>query len=146
MQTLGPLEIVVLTFPGAENQGELLAVLERVEAKSDVRVVDVAMVRRFADGTVDAIELAELPPGAQTPQRQAYAASHLLNEDDIAELAGLVREPDTTAMALVVERTWEAELADEMRRRGGALTGSARIPDDQVDEVLAVALDGGSAP
>jgi hypothetical protein len=141
MQTLGPLEVVVLTFPGAENQGEMLAVLERIEAKSDVRVVDVAMVRRFADGSIDAIELAELPLEAQTPRRQEYAATHLLNEDDITELAGLVQQPDTSAMALVVERTWEAELAEEARQHGGALTGSARIPDDQVDEVLAVAVE-----
>ncbi len=141
MQTLGPLEVVVLTFPGAENQGELLAVLERIEAKSDVRVVDVAMVRRFADGSVDAIELAELPLAAQTPQRQAYAATHLLNEDDITELAGLVQEPDTSAMALVVERSWELELAAEMAARGGALAGSARIPDDQLDEALATGVD-----
>lgn len=140
MQTLGPLEVVVLTLPGAENQGELLAILERVEAKSDVRVVDVAMVRRFADGSVDAIELADLPEQARTPQRQAYAASHLLNEEDLAELAVLVQDLDSSAMALVVERTWERDIAEAVRAAGGELTAAARIPADQVDEVVAIAM------
>jgi len=140
METLGPLEVVVITFPGAEQQGELLAVLERIEAKSDVRVVDVAMVRRFADGSVDAIELADLPPEAQTEQRRAYAANHLLNEEDIGELAGLVQRPDTSAMALVVERTWEREIADAVHAVGGELTAAGRIPADQVEEVVATAM------
>ena len=140
METLGPLEVVVITFPGAEQQGELLAVLERIEAKSDVRVIDVAMVRRFADGTVDAIELADLPPEAQTERRRGYAANHLLNEEDIAELAGLVQEPDTAAMAMVVERTWERELADAVHAVGGELTAAVRIPGDQVDEAVAMAM------
>lgn len=140
MQELGPLEVVVLTLPGVDQQDEMLAILERIEGKSDVRVVDVAMVRRFADGTVDAIELAELPIEAQTPQRQAYAANHLLNEADIEELAGLVQEPGTSAMALIVERSWERDLAEVVQAAGGVLTAAGRIPADQVEEIASVTV------
>ena len=143
MDTLGPLEVVVLSFPGTEQDGKLLAILEKVEAKPDVRVLDVAVVRRFADGSLKAVELAELPPEVLTPQRRAYAANHLLDEEDLVEVADLVQDPDTSTMTMVIEHLWEKDIVAAVSAAGGAVVSAGRIPAGQVEEVMAMSGTAG---
>ena len=63
-------------------------------------------------------------------------SSGLVGEDDIQE-AGTVLEPGSSAGILVYENLWAAPFAAAIRRSGGQLVASGRIP---VQAVLA-ALD-----
>ena len=55
------------------------------------------------------------------------ASSGLLGEDDLAE-AGGVLEPGSSAGILVYENVWAAPFAAALRRGGGQLVASGRIP------------------
>ena len=68
------------------------------------------------------------------------ASSGLLHDDDITQ-AGDVLEPGTSAALLVYENAWAAPFAGAVRRSGGQLVASGRIP---VEDVLA-ALDAAEA-
>jgi hypothetical protein len=134
---MGPLEILVLTFPGTQPRGELLTMLAEVEARPDLNVLDVAVVRRYADGTVKAVELADLPAGpAEVADRQRYAETRLFADEDIAEVAELVPEPDTSALAIVVEHTWPTGIAKSVRAAGGDLAATVQIPAEDVADIL----------
>jgi uncharacterized membrane protein len=136
MAELGPLELFVLVFPGTEPSGELLNVLATVEDSPAVRVIDVAVVRRHADGHVSAMELADMPPGAVTPARAGYAANHLLDEADLEEVAELL-PADNSAMAIIVEHLWAIAVADAVQAAGGELAVSVRIPREHLDAAAA---------
>ncbi len=64
------------------------------------------------------------------------ASSGLLDDEDVDE-AGAALEPGTSAALLVYENTWAGPFAAAVRRSGGQLVASGRIP---VTDVLA-ALD-----
>jgi hypothetical protein len=68
------------------------------------------------------------------------ASSGLLGQDDLDEAGGAL-EPGSSAGILVYENRWAAPLAREIRRGGGQLVASGRIP---VQAVLA-ALDAAEA-
>jgi hypothetical protein len=51
----------------------------------------------------------------------------LLSEDDVTAVAAAV-EPGSSAAVLVWENTWAAPFASAVRRSGGQLVASGRIP------------------
>ena len=51
----------------------------------------------------------------------------LLSEDDVAAVAAAI-EPGSSAAVLVWENTWAAPFASAVRRSGGQLVASGRIP------------------
>ncbi len=63
-------------------------------------------------------------------------SSGLVGEDDIQE-AGNVLEPGSSAGILVYENVWAAPFASAIRRSGGQLVASGRIPV----QALLAALD-----
>ena len=85
------------------------------------------------DGSVAALEIADL--GDEIAAFDG-ASSGLLGDDDVEE-AGNALEPGTSAALLVFENSWAAPFAAAVRRSGGQLVASGRIP---VQDVLA-ALD-----
>jgi hypothetical protein len=89
---------------------------------------------------VAAIDLGDL--SQTSPDLAAFegASSGLLGQDDLEE-AATVLEPGTVAGVLVWENRWAAPVAVALRRSGGQLAASGRIP---VQAILA-SLDAGEA-
>jgi hypothetical protein len=128
---MGPLEILVLTFPGTRPGAELRGVVETVEARPDLKVRDAAVVSRSADRSVTSADVAI---AADRGDRD-----RLLAAEDIAEVAELVPEPDTSALAIVVEHAWATDLAEQVKAAGGTLTAAVRIPETSLDDMLTAA-------
>ncbi len=105
-----------------------------------IRILDLAFIAKGEDGSVAGIELADL--GGEVAELAIFegAASGLLSDEDIGE-AGSALEPGTSAALLVFENTWAGPFAAAVRRSGGQLVASGRIP---VQAVLA-ALDAAEA-
>ena len=101
-----------------------------------IRVLDLTFITKGADGSVAALEIADL--GREVAEIAVFegAASGLIADDDISQ-AGDVLEPGTSAALLVYENAWAAPFAGAVRRSGGQLVASGRIP---VQDLLA-ALD-----
>ena len=101
-----------------------------------VRILDIAFVTKGEDGSVPALDVGDLKPVAAAFAEFEGASSGLLGFDDLEEAAAGL-DPGTSAAVLVWENRWAAPVAAALRRSGGQLVASGRIP---VQAVLA-ALD-----
>ena len=136
----GPIDYILVEWPGRQPNGEVAPHLVDLVDRGLIRILDLVFVTKDEDGTVRELEIADV--GGEVAEMSIFegASSGLLSEEDIDE-AGGVMEPGTSAALLVFENTWAAPFATAVRRSGGQLAASGRIP---VQAVLA-ALDAAEA-
>jgi hypothetical protein len=121
-----------VAFPGNKFKGEIIPALGELVESGTIRIIDLALVIKEADGTVTALELGDLDSDvfnafdALTPEVQG-----LLNEDDL-QAAGEELEPNSTAALLVWEDVWATKLADAIRNADGVLLDLERVPHEVV--------------
>ncbi len=134
---MGPIDYVVVEFPGSRMTGEGFPLLVDLVDRGLIRILDLMFVRKEDDGSVTGLEIADLTgDGALDLAVFEGVSSGLLDEDDIEE-AGHALEPGNSAGILVYENLWAAPFATALRRGGAQLVASGRIP---MPDVLA-ALD-----
>jgi uncharacterized membrane protein len=134
---VGPVEILVVRFPGNEFNGEVAPALGELVEAGTIRVIDLVFVAKDADGDVAAIELSDLPePTSAAFQPHVEEPSGLLSEADIEDLAAEL-DPNSSAAILLFEHVWATKFRDAVIGSGGELVASIRIPKEVVDEVLA---------
>jgi len=137
LDQMGPIDYLVLEFPGSRMTGEAFPLLVDLVDRGVVRILDLVFVRKESDGSVVGVELADVNGDGELDLSVFEGVSSgLVGEDDIQE-AGTVLEPGSSAGILVYENLWAAPFAGAIRRSGGQLVASGRIP---VQAVLA-ALD-----
>lgn len=137
---MGPIDYILVEWPGRQPNGEVAPHLVDLVDRGLIRILDLAFVAKDEDGTVAGLELADLGDGAAGLEVFEGASSGLLSDDDLTEAAAAL-EPGTAAALLVFENTWAAPFVAAVRRSGGQLVASGRIP---VEDVLA-ALDAAEA-
>ncbi|MFJ8634858.1 DUF6325 family protein [Streptomyces sp. NPDC093568] len=137
VEEVGPIDYLVVEFPGNRMTGEGFPLLVDLVDRGIIRIMDLVFVRKDADGTVSGMEIADLTGDGELDLTVFEGASSgLLGQDDIEEAAGAL-EPGSSAGILVYENRWAAPFAAALRRGGGRLVASGRIPVP----VLAAALD-----
>ena len=136
----GPIDYILVEWPGRQPNGEVAPHLVDLVDRGLIRILDLVFVAKDEDGTVRGLEIADV--GSEVAELSIFegASSGLLSDEDIDE-AGGVMEPGTSAALLVFENTWAAPFATAVRRSGGQLAASGRIP---VQAVLA-ALEAAEA-
>jgi hypothetical protein len=130
---MGPIDFLVVEFPHRRTPGEGLPILVDLVDRGIVRVLDLVFLRKEPDGTIRRLDLADLGPEFAVFDG---ASSGLLDQEDLDNAAEAIA-PDSAAGLLVYENRWAAPFAMAMRRGGGQLVASGRIP---VQAILA-ALD-----
>jgi hypothetical protein len=131
---LGPVDYLVLAFPAdkANFSGEMASELRALMDSNTVRVLDIVLVTRDVDGSVEASELRDADDSEVGQLRAAEAdLAVLLAESDVDEIGGML-EPGSTAAVLVWENTWAAPFGAAVRRSGGQLVASGRIPTQAI--------------
>jgi hypothetical protein len=125
---LGPIDYLVVEFPpGTSNfTGEMAAEIGRLVDAKLVRVLDLLILRKGPDGTVEALEIDDLDEVDELRAAEGQLAE-LLAEEDVENLAAAM-EPGSVAGVLVWENSWAAPFASAARRAGGQLIASGRIP------------------
>ena len=128
LDSLGPVDYIVVEFPaGASNfTGEMADELIALVEAGTIRLIDVLILTKSEDGTVDAIELSEIEQLGPLQAVEAQLAE-LLAEEDVAHLAAAM-DPGSTAGVLIWENLWAARFASAARRSGGQLVADGRIP------------------
>jgi Family of unknown function (DUF6325) len=128
LDSLGPVDYIVVEFPaGASNfTGEMADELLRLVDTGIIRVIDVLILTKDEDGTVDAIELSDVPELGELEAVEAQLAE-LLAAEDVEHLAAAM-DPGSTAGVLIWENLWAAPFASAARRSGGQLIATGRIP------------------
>jgi hypothetical protein len=137
LEELGPIDYVVLEWPGElPSTGEVQPLLLDLVDRGIVRILDIAFVAKDQDGSVSGLELGNLKQAVAAFAEFEGASSGLLGFEDLQEAAAAL-EPGTSAAVIVWENRWAAPVAAALRRSGGQLVASGRIP---VQAILA-ALD-----
>src|SRR5947207_2008567 len=129
LDELGPVDYLVVEFPAdAQNfSGEVARQLQELVDRDLVRVFDVVLIHKATDGTYDVMELSDYQDDANPLRAFEAQVASLLAEADIAAMAEVI-EPGSIAGVLVWENAWAAPFASALRRAGGQLVASGRIP------------------
>ena len=128
LDELGPVDYVVVEFPaGASNfTGEMAKELVKLVDAGTIRVIDVVILTKNEDGSIDAAELSDIEELGELEAVEAQLAD-LLAADDVVHLAAAM-EPGSVAGVLIWENLWAAPFAAAARRSGGQLIANGRIP------------------
>jgi hypothetical protein len=128
----GPIDYVVVEFPGSRMRGEGLPLLVDLVDRGIIRILDLVFAKKDLDGSVRGIILADLD-GDERLDLAVFegASSGLLDEGDIA-VAGKVLEPGSSAGILIYENVWAAPFAAALRRAGGQLVARGHVPPEDV--------------
>jgi len=141
---LGPVDYLVVEFPGSKFNGEIAPTLVDLIDRGTIRVLDLIMITKEADGSFDAIELDDVEDGALGElHRLETEIAELLSADDVANLAEAL-EPGSTAGVLVYENLWAAPFASAVRHCGGQLVANGRIPVQALIAAFEADEDGGA--
>ncbi len=128
LDSLGPIDYIVVEFPAGASSftGEMTEALLALVDAGTIRVVDVLILTKNEDGTVDAMELSEIEQLGPLQAVEAQLAE-LLAAEDVEHLAAAM-DPGSTAGVLIWENLWAAPFASAARRSGGQLIATGRIP------------------
>lgn len=140
-EDMGPIDYVVVEFPGNHMTGEAFPLLVDLVDRGIIRLLDLRFIKKDEDGSVTALEIADLTGDGHLDLAVFEgASSDLLGQDDLEEAAAAV-EPGNSAGLLVYENLWAAPFASALRRGGAQLVASGRL---NVQAVLA-ALEAAEA-
>lgn len=125
---LGPVDFLIVEFPADQQNftGEMADELLRLSENGTIRILDLLILKKNDDGSVDAMETNDLDTADSIRQLEADLAE-IIAEEDILNLAAAM-EPGTVAGVVVWENTWAAPFASAARRAGGQLIANGRIP------------------
>jgi len=138
---MGPIDYLVVEFPGSRMTGEGLPLLVDLVDRGIIRILDLVFVKKELDGSVAGVAVADFDKDGKLDLAVFEGASSgLVDQDDIDE-AGGVLEPGSSAGILIYENRWAAPFARALRRGGGQLVASGRIPV----QALLAALDAAEA-
>jgi hypothetical protein len=128
LDELGPVDYIVVEFPAGASSftGEMAAELRALVDSGTIRVIDVLILTKDADGTVEAAELSDIEELGELQAIEAELAE-LLAAEDVDNLAAAM-EPGSTAGVLIWENLWATPFASAVRRSGGQLIANGRIP------------------
>lgn len=134
---LGPIDVVVIGFPpGAPMTGEAVPILLDLVDKGIIRVLDALFVVKNADGTFSGLDIADLDADT-AGELTAFtgATSGLLGDGDAALVADAI-DPGAAAVMIMYENRWAEPFATAVRRNGGVLLASERIPAQDLMDAL----------
>jgi uncharacterized membrane protein len=132
MSEAGPVEYMIVAFPGNKFKGEILPALAELVESNTIRIIDLTFVTKDENGEVAGFELSDLDPDVQSALAEMGAeATGLFNEEDL-ELAAEQMEPNSSAALLVWEDLWAAKFVEAIRNADGVLVATERVPHEVV--------------
>jgi hypothetical protein len=130
LDVLGPVDYLVVEFPAnkADFSGAMAAELGSLVERGLVRVLDLLLIRKDLDGSVEVDELRDVDESDIGQLRTVEADLAMLLAEEDVDAIGMALEPESVAAVLVYENSWAAPFASAIRRSGGQLVANGRIP------------------
>ena len=125
LDEMGPIDYVVIEWPGEQPVGDVVPLIVDAVDRGIIRILDIAIMAKGDDGSVAAIDLGDLEDDGFAEFEGA--STGLLGQEDLEEAAAAL-EPGTSAAVLVWENSWAGPIASALRRSGGQLVATGRIP------------------
>jgi hypothetical protein len=138
---LGPIELLVVKFPGNQFKGEIAPALQELIDSKTIHVIDLVFAIKDEQGTLAVLEKNDVGDESLkvfTPRSSEL--SGVLTEEDAQHLAGGL-ENNSSAAILLFENTWATRFVEAMRNANGELILSERVPRAVIDELIANAGD-----
>jgi hypothetical protein len=137
---LGPVDYLIVAFPGNEFKGEIAPAIASLVEKGTIRIIDLAVVTKDEAGNTAALELTDLDPEVRAGfEEMGVEVNGLFNEDDLMAAAEEL-DSNSSAALLVWENVWARETAQAIRDAGGEIYDFARLPHDVVQAARDYAL------
>ena len=133
--TIGPVEYIVVGFPGNKFTGEIAPELIGLVESGTIRVLDLIFIGKDVDGRVVTFEIDELDEAASFGDLDGEVGG-LISPADIEFVASQL-EPNSSAALLLWEDLWAAPFAQAVRDSGGVLLAGARVPHEIIEPALA---------
>ncbi len=144
--SLGPVEMLVVKFPGNQFKGEIIPALRQLVDTSTINIIDIAFVQKDASGTVQAVELDQLAPDEYASfDPLVREISGLFSSADFAELSRQL-ENNSSAAFMLFENVWATRFHDAVLNAKGEIVMIERIPKAVVDELLAEQPEASTMP
>jgi Family of unknown function (DUF6325) len=139
---MGPVEYIVIEFPGSQFRGEILPELKKLVADGTVRIIDLVVIKKDADNSVQYFEVNQLSGNeAKLFNELEGEVDDLVNAEDIQFVARSL-SPNSAAGLLVWENTWATQFADAVRRAQGKVIAQERIPYEVVQSAIEASHQG----
>ena len=142
--SFGPIELLVISFPGNQFKGEIVPALADLIDKGIIRIIDIVFAMKDEEGNLSVAELSDLGDGQFAVFDPLVAeVTGLLSDDDIEQLSGAL-ENNSSAGLMLFENVWAKQFVDAVRNAEGQLVLNERIPRTVIEEVLAARQAEGS--
>jgi Family of unknown function (DUF6325) len=138
---IGPVEYILIGFPGNKFTGEIAPALGRLIENNTVRIIDLIFISKDQDGDITIFEFDQLEELAPFAELQGEAGG-LVGEADI-EYAAASLEPNSSAALILWEDVWATELAQAIRHANGVVIEGARIPYEIVEQAFSELASAG---
>jgi uncharacterized membrane protein len=133
---VGPCDLIVVKFPGNKFRGEIAPALGRLVDAGTIKIIDVLFAIKDEKGDVAILELRDVDGDGVADIATIVEVDGAIGPDDVDDAAQLL-EPNSSALLLLFENTWAAEVSQAMRNADGELLFMERIPAAVVEEALA---------
>jgi Family of unknown function (DUF6325) len=137
--SLGPIELLIIKFPGNRFTGEITRALRALVENGTIRVIDLIFAIKTSDGTLRVLELADLDEESVSALDPLVdEVMGLLAPDDVNWLADKL-ETGYSAGAMLFENVWATHFADAIIAAHGEVVLNERIPRRVIDQLVATA-------
>jgi len=138
---VGPIEYIVVGFPGNKFNGNIAPELAKLIDSGTVRILDLIFVAKDDAGEVAAFEFDQLDELAPFAELEGDIGG-VLSDEDVAYVAATL-EPGSSAGLIVWEDLWAAPFATALRDSGGVLLEGGRIPYELAEAAIAAIESAG---
>lgn len=133
----GPIELLVLEFPGNQFSGDLTPALSELVDNGTIRIIDILFVQKDADGNIHETELADLTDSAYDAFNPIVDdLTGMLTHDDAVALTEMLA-PNSSVGIILFENVWAKRFADAVEHANGHVIVNERIPRAAIAELIA---------
>ncbi len=136
MTTYGPVDFIALEFKGNQFKGEIFPELMKLVNDGVVRVIDIIVVKKDADGNVTHQEIQETDQSVLAVFNPLKAEINGMIQVEDIEMIGEKLENNCTAALLMFENLWAVNFVKAVENANGRSVMHARIPHDVVVETM----------
>ena len=143
---MGPVDYLVVKFPGNKFSGEIAPELANLERDGIIRIIDLAFVLKDPKGNVMITEAKDM--GGKTGDAfsafaKAVSDAEWFSIDDIEAIAADL-PLNSSAAILLFENTWAIRFKEALLNSGAELVDQGRIPSEVIRSVEKKLISKGS--
>ncbi len=128
----GPVDLLAVEFKGNRFTGAALGEIHKLVSDGVIRVIDLVLVTKDAEGKLATMELQDAPPGvASELDLLQPVISQMITTGDIASIGELL-DNESTAAIMLYENVWATKTLEAIKAAGGKVIVSQRIPHEDI--------------